>query len=55
MKTLFRIMALFMLLFSFSACEDEDEPVSSLEVNPANLNGTWRLEEWNGQPLAEGT
>lgn len=57
MKTLFRIMALFMLLFNFSACsEDEEEPVvPTLEVNYINLDGVWVLAEWNGQPIAEGT
>lgn len=56
MKILFRIMALSMLLFSFIACEDEEEAKEkSLEVTPVNLNGTWQLAEWNGQPLTEGT
>ena len=57
MKTLFRIMALFMLLFNFSACSDDEEAleVPTLEVNYANLHGTWMLTEWNGQPISEGT
>mgnify|MGYP000082027377 FL=1 len=56
MKILFRIMTLSMLLFSFIACEDEEEAKEkSLEVTPVNLNGTWQLAEWNGQPLTEGT
>ena len=56
MKTIFRIMALFMLLVGVSACDDdENEAVPTLEVNAANLNGYWQLTEWNGQPLAEGT
>lgn len=55
MKTLFRIMALFMLLFSFAACEDDaEEKESALEVNYVNLHGTWQLAEWNGQPLIDG-
>jgi len=55
MKTLFRIMALFILLIGVASCGDDDETVPTLEVNAANLNGTWQLAEWNGQPLAEGT
>ena len=36
-----------MLLFSFMACDDDEEvKVETLEVTPANLNGTWRLVEW---------
>jgi uncharacterized lipoprotein YehR (DUF1307 family) len=56
MRILFRIMTLSILLFSFIACEDEEEAKEkSLEVTPVNLNGTWQLAEWNGQPLTEGT
>ncbi|MDO4163273.1 MAG: lipocalin family protein [Bacteroides sp.] len=57
MKTLFRMMALFLLLFGFSACSDDDEVVTEqpLTVNYANLSGTWKLTEWNGQPLADDT
>lgn len=56
MKTLFKIMALFMLLFNFAACGDDDEEVQiqQLPVNYANLDGTWKLTEWNGQALPEG-
>lgn len=55
MKTLFRIMALFLMLFSFAACSDDDDEVqTTLEVTPANLDGTWKLVEWNGSPLQEG-
>ncbi|WP_333698238.1 lipocalin family protein [Bacteroides congonensis] len=56
MKILFRIMILSIFLTSFIACDDEEETKErTLEVTPANLNGTWQLTEWNGQPLAEGT
>ena len=56
MKTLFRIMALFLMLFSFAACSDDDEATTiSLAVTPANLDGTWELVEWNGAPLQEGS
>ena len=56
MRILFRIIPLCMLLLGFVACDDEDEAkVETLEVTPANLNGTWQLVEWNGESLAEGT
>lgn len=56
MKNIFRMMALYMLLFSFIACGDDDEEtVPTLEVNYASLHGTWKLAEWNGAPLADGT
>lgn len=56
MKTLFRMMALFLMLFSFAACsDDDDEVLTTLEVTPANLDGTWKLTEWNGAALAEGS
>ena len=41
MRILFRIIPLCMLLLGFVACDDEDEAkVETLEVTPANLNGT---------------
>ena len=44
MRILFRIIPLCMLLLGFVACDDEDEAkVETLEVTPANLNGTWQL------------
>lgn len=56
MKTLFRMMALFALLFCFASCNDDEEAkVPTLEVNAANLDGTWKLTEWNGESLADGT
>lgn len=56
MKTLFKIMALFLMLFSFTACDDDEEAtLTRLEVTPANLDGTWKLVEWNGAPLQEGS
>lgn len=57
MKTLFRTMALFMMLFCLSACSEDEEEVTvpTLEVNYVNLEGTWQLTEWNGQPTPEGT
>lgn len=55
MKNIFKLMALFAFLFCLSSCEDDEPVIPRLEVTPANLNGTWELSEWNGQPLAEGT
>lgn len=54
MKTLFRMMALFALLAGMASCSDDDDetlvkPV--LEVNYANVAGTWRLSEWNGESI----
>lgn len=55
MKTIFRILTLVMLSISFTACSHDDELVIvKLDVNYANLNGTWKLTEWNGAPLADG-
>ena len=55
MRIFFRIIPLCMLLFGFVACGDNEEvKVETLEVTPANLNGTWQLVEWNGQPITEG-
>lgn len=54
MKTLFRMMALFTLLFCMSSCGDDDEiTIESMEVNYANIAGTWRLTEWNGEKIDE--
>ena len=55
MKNIFNLMALFAFLCCFSACDDDEAVIPTLAVTPANLNGTWELSEWNGQPLAEGT
>ena len=55
MKNIFKLMAMLALVCCLSSCSDDDEPVvPTLYVTPANLNGTWQLAEWNGQPLAEG-
>ena len=56
MKTLFRIMTIFLMLFCFAGCDDDKEEVlSTLDVTAANLNGTWKLVEWNGDPLQAGS
>ena len=41
-----------MLLATFVACNDDDDVKDAiLEVNYKNLNGTWRLSEWNGKEM----
>lgn len=52
MKTFFRIMLLSVFLFGVTACGDDYEVKDvTLEVNYANLNGTWRLSNWNGEDM----
>ena len=57
LKKLFTLLVIALFACGFAACSsDDDEPEEpSLEVTPANLHGTWKLAEWNGEPLAEGT
>ena len=52
MKTLFRIMTLFLTLFCFAGCDDDEEVLATLDVTSANPNGAWKLVEWNPLPLA---
>lgn len=55
MKTLFKILVVMISLVGFTSCSDDDvefiEP--ALEVNYANIEGVWKLAEWNGEPLTE--
>ena len=37
MKTLFRIMMLFLTLFCFAGCDDDEEVLATLDVTAANL------------------
>ena len=54
MKVLFRVITLCMFAFTFVCCSNEEEVlVPELEVNYTNLNGAWKLSEWNGQVLPE--
>ena len=51
------LVKLFMLLIVSVisvACSDDEIPVQTLDVNPVNLHGTWKLEELNGSALPEG-
>ncbi len=54
MKNLFKLMTLLTFFCCFTSCDDDEAVIPALEVTPANLNGTWKLSEWNGKPLAEG-
>ena len=47
MKNIFKLMALFAFLFCLTSCDDDEPVIPTLEVTPANLNGTWELSEWN--------
>lgn len=53
MKNLFKMMALFALLFAVTSCGDDDEVAlkPTLDVNYANIAGTWYLAEWNGDKM----
>ena len=57
MKKLFKgLFFALMAVVTMTACNDEDiyqEP--TLDVTPANIAGSWRLESWGGGELAEGT
>ena len=55
MKNIFKLTALAVFLCCLVSCDDDEPIIPTLEVTPANLNGTWELSEWNGAPLAEGT
>lgn len=57
MKTILRVMTLCVLLIGFNSCSDDDNtPLPPLEVNYANIAGTWMLTEWNnGASLPDGT
>ena len=54
MRTFFRIVVLFAVMVGGISCSDDDKtedlkPV--LEVNYANVAGTWQLTEWNGEKM----
>ena len=40
MKNIFKLMALFAFLFCLTSCDDDEPVIPTLEVTPANLNGT---------------
>ena len=52
MNVFFKMLLCTMLLATFVACNDDDDVKDAiLEVNYKNLNGTWRLSEWNGKEM----
>ena len=54
MNVFFKMLLCTMLLATFVACNDDDDVKDAiLEVNYKNLNGTWRLSEWNGKEMNE--
>ncbi len=57
MLKIFKYIAIAGLLTVFAGCRQMDlndlsEPV--LDVTPANIEGIWQLESWNGEELPEG-
>lgn len=54
MKRFFKLAALVAVLVC-GACDDDKEYVEPvLPVTPYNIDGTWRLSEWNGAAPQEG-
>ena len=53
----FILLTISLFALSFVACDDEPEvPVEpQLEVTANNIAGEWKLSEWKGAPLAEGS
>jgi hypothetical protein len=53
----FILLTISLFALSFAACDDEPEvPVEpQLEVTANNIAGEWKLSEWKGAPLAEGS
>ncbi len=56
MQTILKTTTLLLLLTCFIACNDEAEEAlpQTLEVNYANLNGTWQLVKWNEAEIEPG-
>lgn len=57
MKSIFKsLLLVLMAVMTFAACNekevDNDQP--QLEVTRHNISGSWALNSWNGEPLAEG-
>lgn len=56
MKTILKIMMLFICLTSTIACSSDDDEYMepTVIVSYKTVDGIWQLSEWNGAPLAEG-
>ena len=56
MKNFLKTVAIFLAVFSFAACSNDDADFASksLEVTPHNMSGYWMLSEYNGQEIPEG-
>lgn len=55
---LFSLLVVALLTVGFTACSNDDDIIveKALPVTPANLDGVWKMTEWNnGQPMQEGT
>jgi len=55
MKNMLKFAVLSLLLAVCGACDDDKPAEERLEVNANNVAGTWRLAEWNGAPLPNGS
>lgn len=49
------IAAAFAVMSLISCTEKPEVTVEYLDVNANNISGRWKLVEWNGAPLTEGT
>lgn len=57
MKKILTLISIIAIAFCASSCEkvDDNEQPQQLEVNAHNISGQWKLTQWNGNALAEGT
>ncbi len=57
MKHLLKYLSIALLSFVFLSCDKEpvkDLSEPTLAVTPTNINGAWRLTEWNSAELPDG-
>lgn len=59
MKKILILLSIVSLAFSAASCDkmiitEPDEP-QQLEVNANNISGQWKLVEWSGEHLTDGT